>query len=160
MLCLRFHMIENIKEVSKQKSRTLDEFTLGFIYAALWSSTDQKGRPIDDHYNISDFSKNAIDIIIDDCSKFQTQYADLLNKFYTSARTDGFNKFTAEHAGHDYWMSRNGHTPLFWNKSSKTISEELNKASLAQGNAELFVDSSELLNIKTSPNKKLKNLLK
>ena len=153
-------MNEVIELEQEEKVGTLDEFTLGFIWAALWSSTDKQGRPIDDNYSIADFSKTAIQAIIKDCENFQNQHHETLKKLYDSARVEGSRKFETEHAGHDYWLVRNGHAPSFWNQAPSELTEELNKISIASGPSELIVQDHHLLEVEFKTNKKQKKNIK
>ena len=47
-----------------KKAAQLDEFTRGYIDAALWSSTDNSdeggGQPLDSNYSVNDIIKQAI----------------------------------------------------------------------------------------------------
>src|SRR4030095_4264354 len=61
------------------KGVRLDPFTIAFLDAALWSSTDESrddgGDPLDDNYSIQDFTKEALQELAADCERFQEENA-------------------------------------------------------------------------------------
>ncbi len=83
----------------------LDTFTIAYINALLWSTTDESdpntgGDPLDKNYEISDLSKVALAQCVKDCKKFQ--------QVYQSYWVDD------DQAGHDFAMTRNRHGTGFW----------------------------------------------
>lgn len=105
----------------------LDEFTQAYITAALWSSTDQHDTPLDSNYDESDITDETIAKIVEDCKNFQAK-ADL---------TD----YPNENAGHDFWLTRNGHGAGFWENDFGTPEscEQLTKLSKEFGEVDLYV---------------------
>lgn len=90
---------------------TLDKFTRGYIDCALWSSTDEEGKPLDKNFDISDLAPECLTRMIDDCAKFQEQNGELL----TSEHYNFAVKYDiSEYAGHDFWLTRNRHGAGFW----------------------------------------------
>lgn len=75
----------------------LDEFTTAYIICALWSSTDGE-KPLDDNYGIS---IGCLAQMIEDCQKFQAENFEMIQ--------DNLSQ-----AGHDFWLTRNGHGAGFW----------------------------------------------
>ena len=86
----------------------LDEFTLQYLETALWSSTDNSdesgGDPLDANYSIEDFTTYSIKKAISDCAAFQEKNSDL---WHEDEKSDSS-------AGHDFWLTRNGHGAGFW----------------------------------------------
>lgn len=84
----------------------LDKFTRAYIEAALWSSNDESepsgGEPMDKNYTIEDIAEETIKEMARDCENFQVENAKYI--------PDG--KITR--AGHDFWLTRNGHGAGFW----------------------------------------------
>lgn len=80
----------------------VDSFTVGYITAALWSTSDESddagGEPLDRNYSIADLAPETMRAVIEDCRKFQEANAADLDR----ARS-------AECNGHDFWLTRNGH---------------------------------------------------
>lgn len=91
--------------------RYLDEFTYAYIECALWTDEErlledferteaEKGVPFDPNdsklpFDASDLSPETLEKIIRDCRSFQ-DYNDLVG-------------YPLAQAGHDFWLSRNGH---------------------------------------------------
>jgi hypothetical protein len=109
----------------------MDRFTIAYIEAALWSSTDNSddsgGNPLDDNYGIDDLAPETIQSIIEDCQAFQNEHLD-----------DIANDL--ERAGHDFWLTRNGHGAGFWDGDwDDEIGGRLTKASYAYGSVDLYI---------------------
>ena len=109
----------------------MDRFTIAYTEAALWSSTDNSddsgGNPLDDNYGIDDLAPETIQSIIEDCQAFQNEhFEDIANDL--------------ERAGHDFWLTRNGHGAGFWDGDwDEEIGDRLTKASDAYGSVDLYV---------------------
>jgi len=90
----------------------LDEFTQAYVECALWSSMEDfdSGIPMDENHGVEDISRECLNTMAEDCAKFQNQFA-------TEIEDDDVDesKFTKlERAGHDFWLTRNGHGAGFW----------------------------------------------
>ena len=82
----------------------LDAFTRAYLECALWSSTDDDGEPLDAVYSIDDLAPETIQSAIEDCDAFRQSAGAMLDAW------------TDEQAGHDYWLTRNGHGAGFWDR--------------------------------------------
>ncbi len=92
----------------------IDEFTKAYIEAALWSSTDDDGEPLDANYVPANIDQKTLKKMIDDCAKFQRENADDLAKY------NGPSKYTAEEiGGHDFWLTRERHGSGFWDDKKR-----------------------------------------
>lgn len=94
------------------------EFIAGYLEAALWSSSDT--RPGEDggetYINLDeyDWADEAAEKLRADCHDFMQRYGRLLER-YVRARIVSSAEYTAwECAGHDFWLTRNGHGTGFW----------------------------------------------
>ena len=86
--------------------------------------------PADDNYSADDLSQEAFVRIVADCEKFQREQFD--NITYENCLRGGHS--TAEYAGHDFWLTRNGHGAGFWDGDwQEPAGAELTKASKAMG---------------------------
>ena len=124
--------------MSKQTlTETLDPFTLAYIEAALWSSTDDEGNPLDANYTADDLAPETVDTIIADCRKFQADNAEDI----ASGCTRGTGEYsTDEQAGHDFWLTRNGHGAGFWDGDwTEPHATRLTGAAQAFGSVDLYV---------------------
>jgi hypothetical protein len=104
----------------------LDSFTQAYFDAALWSSIDDGGDPLDDNYSISDIAPETRAKMIADCADFQDRYADLL------AAAENID---SGRAGHNFWLSRNGHGAGFFDDGL----DELQEAAKSYGTFDLYV---------------------
>lgn len=111
----------------------LDAFTTAYLECALWSSNDNSddsgGNPLDDNYGLDDLSLETLQSAIDDCRSFQESEADDL----AEAGLDD------EQAGHDFWLTRNGHGAGFWDRGLGAVGDRLSKASKPYGSVDLYV---------------------
>lgn len=119
----------------------LDAFTKGYAECALWSSNDESddngGEPLDKNYDVSDISRETLEKMIADCAKFQANNDILLRAVYTK-------KYDAHSAGHDFWLTRNGHGAGFWDHADldQKIMTLLSDASKAFGGVDLYVSDA------------------
>lgn len=122
-----------------------DEFLQGYMECALWASTypaDDDGNPVesesedytdlpfDDSFSVSDIHPDTVKAMSDDCDDF------------ISANRDDLiaSGLSAEQAGHDFWLTREGHGAGFWDRGLGEIGERLTKASKPYGSFYLWTD--------------------
>lgn len=110
----------------------LDAFTSAYLECALWSTTtcDDDGNmseALDENHDIDDLDLESLKAAISDCTAFQEENADDLEGL------DGAQ------AGHDFWLTRNGHGAGFWDRGLGELGERLSKASKAYGSVDLYV---------------------
>ena len=111
----------------------LDAFTRAYIECALWSSMDnsneQGGGPLDLNYDITDIAPETLACMAADCADFQASNAEHLADY------------PDENAGHDFWLTRNGHGCGFWENDFSTPEhcEALTAAAKARGSCDLYV---------------------
>ena len=108
-------------------------FLAAYIECALWSSTDNAddsgGAPLDDNYGPEDLSEEALEECSRDCRNFlEAESADLEEA-----------GVSAEQAGHDFWLTRNGHGAGFWDRGLGEVGERLSKACKPYGSVVLIV---------------------
>lgn len=109
----------------------LDDFLNAYIECALWSSTDNAddsgGAPLDDNFDETDIAPETLRQMQADCRDFlEANAADLAT-------------IDAGQAGHDFWLTRNGHGAGFWDRGLGELGERLSKASDAYGSFDLYV---------------------
>jgi len=122
-------LIETVESIN---STPLDDFTYSYIRTALWSTNDNSdemgGEPLEKNYNIHNISKDTLDKMINDSKKFQKLAGDNLNIGSLSQ------------AGHDFWLTRNGHGAGFWDGDwPEPEATELTKLSKSFGEFDLYV---------------------
>jgi hypothetical protein len=105
----------------------LDAFTRAYVECALWSSTDDQERPLDDNYTLADLAPEALARMAEDCQLFQSENAsDIAND--------------AGRAGHDFWLTRNGHGAGFWDGNwPEVVGDRLTASAQGFGCCDLYV---------------------
>ncbi len=118
----------------------LDKFTIAYLECALWAesyrSGEQDPRPFDENYSIGDFTPEAIQKAIADCKKFQEE-----NEHALFLADYGDPKYSNDRmAGHDFWLTRNGHGDGFGDGDiPPDIGAWLSKASENFGTCDLYL---------------------
>ncbi len=100
----------SLSKSHRRKLDNLDEFTQAYLECALWSSTTDEDVPMDNEYGISDIAEETLDCMIQDCEEFQKENEQYLSEDSLETHTCSYN----ERAGHDFWLTRNGHSAGFW----------------------------------------------
>lgn len=116
----------------------MDHFMMAYIEAALWSSTDDNEEPLDRNYDSEDIDESTLATMKADCDKFQAENADLLAQYYDELpRTEWTPQ---EQAGHDFWLSRNGHGAGFFDRqASDAVKDALQDKAQKFGTCDLYV---------------------
>jgi hypothetical protein len=120
-----------------QQAIYLDEFYRQYMDTALWSSNDESnergGEPMDRHYNVTHFTAKTRAAMKRDCQKFVAENWDTLQW----ARAKGLE---AGSAGHNFWLSRNGHGANFLDRDELgDLAEQLMDASKKFHEVNLYV---------------------
>lgn len=110
-----------------------DQFFRGYVECALWSSIDDHDQPMDSNYDYSDIAEVTREAMLKDCQDFLLRYAGLLDEY-----TDFYDY---SYAGHDFWLTRNGHGAGFWDRDeiSDALGEQLTVAAKGFGEIDLYV---------------------
>lgn len=118
-----------------------EPFYAGYIAAALWSTYDDNGTPLDVNFCAADIADESLEIMITDCDEFLATIAangisrEMLAGLYNP--TDGDDPLNW--AGHDFWLTRNGHGTGFWDRGFDVdISDELTDC--AQRSGEVWIE--------------------
>jgi len=94
---VRLRLIMTNQSRNHENTAQLDDFTLAYIEAALWSSNDdstpQGGEPLDANYGIDDIDPDTLAEMIEDCQRFQEENAADLARYdhpqWTAAELGG-----------------------------------------------------------------------
>ena len=109
----------------------LDEFVDSYIECALWSSNDESdesgGEPFDENYSAADIDDVSLESMCRDCTRFfYANFSDIESDF--------------KQAGHDFWLTRNGHGAGFWDGDWKEpAATHLTDASEVFGECNLYL---------------------
>lgn len=116
----------------------LDDFTRGYITAALWAETDDHEQPLDDRFDIADLDDTLLNQMVTDCQKFQNEKAAMLARAYEEYPAKDCTP--QEYAGHDLWLTRNHHGCGFNDGDlPDEIGEPLTAAAHSLGERHLYV---------------------
>ena len=101
-------------------------FLNAYVEAALWSSIDNEGTPLDANHGILSFSEETWEKMRADCKKFLDE--------------NDFGEYKPNQAGHDFWLTRNDHGVGFWDGDyDEPYATKLTKASEEFGTYTLYV---------------------
>jgi len=110
----------------------LDDFTQHYLIAALWTGEF-------DNRDVYDIAPEAIATAIEDCTKFQKENASKLENAYLLYEPHPDAPTAACSAGHDFWLTRNGHGAGFWDRGLGELGEALTKAAHEFGELDLYL---------------------
>lgn len=117
-----------------------EDFVRQYVGTALWSSSNDRYRNGDDDasemldgdYDSDDIAPETMAEMRRDCRDFwESNAADILA--YAKARGD------VEYAGHDFWLTRNGHGAGFWDRGLGELGDRLTAMSKPYGEVNLYV---------------------
>lgn len=117
-----------------------DKFTRDYFECALWSSYDESEEPLDRNYGVEDIDDETVEDMMLDCKEFQEANAADLEIVSGAVRS----------AGHDFWLTRNGHGSGFWDRKYKEPEEvqqaldRLDEAAGEYGDYDLFVEDGKI----------------
>jgi hypothetical protein len=112
------------------------KFVDAYLEAALWTATDEDGRPLDRKHSVSDFSQESVDDAVREG-----------NKFIGENRADLESVGTESQHGHDFWLTRNRHGAGFWDRGYGAAGDRLTKSAHGYGEAYVYVGDDGALHI-------------
>lgn len=118
----------------------LDPFTQGYV-EALFSDDATQGAIMDEHgrvrHGFADLAPETLARIIVDCAAFQALPA---MDDQTGVFADEHNERDRADAGHDFWLTRNGHGVGFWDGDwPEPYASQLTDAAKAFGSADAYL---------------------
>lgn len=122
------------EKLSEVRQKYLEDMVRGYIVCALWSSVDYDDVSLDRDYTPEDLSRDARNVSISDCKAFMNAHWDIVQKY------------SAEHVGHDFWLSRNGHGSGFFDGDGDDY-RSLQPMAKTYGSVYLYVTDDNKINI-------------
>jgi len=114
------------------ESQYVSVMTDAYIECALWSSLDENGAPLD-----------SSDAPISESLRAESRIE--CQDFYT-ANAEDLADMNPEQAGHDFWLTRDGHGTGFWDRGLGELGDRLSEAAQICGEVWLFVsDDGEIV---------------
>ena len=109
-----------------------DKMLQSYLGTALWSSTGDDDEPLDKEYDVSDISNEAE----------RESRRDVVKFIRKSRRYLG--DVSPDMAGHDFWLTRNGHGAGFWDGDyPDDIGEKLTEISKTFNEAHMYIGDDE-----------------
>lgn len=96
---------------NESKHIDLDDFIDGYIECLLWTILDDGGVSLNNKTK-DDIAPHAMETIIADCKSFIKKTASYINEGNYASDLNGHS--VEAMAGHDFWLTRNGHGAGFW----------------------------------------------
>ncbi len=117
----------------------IDNFTRHYIFCALWSSTDNSdesgGEPLDRNHNIHDLPTETLKQMKEDCDNFR-QHEGVPELIEQAGEMRDYPEAAA---GHDFWLTRNGHGAGFWGRDLGEVGDKLSNIAKTFGSADLYI---------------------
>lgn len=113
-----------------------EKFLDAYVRAALWSSVDDDGDALDENYDVRDIAPETLHQMKADVLDFSRKFFDIIavhpRSGYASMRD-------MAQAGHDFWLTRNGHGAGFQDGDWGVAGDSLAEAAHAYGTFDLYV---------------------
>lgn len=106
-----------------------------YLRAALFTASGEDGEPLNREFDVTDFDDTSRTEAYAVCASFVEQHAALLE--------EGESGVDPDQAGHDLWMTRNGHGAGFWEEEWGKAGERLSTAAARLGEAHVFLSENE-----------------
>lgn len=117
----------------------LDSFTEAFLRAAEWLLPDHDEEPRAE--DAQGFAPSAVKWAQADCAKFQRENAEALALAYEHGGERG--EYDESSAGHDFFLTREGHGAGFWDRGLGEIGETLSEAARRYGEADAYIGEDD-----------------
>lgn len=111
----------------------METFLQAYIACAFWASVGDTTECLDDTHGEDDLAPKTLASMTEDCKNFQETYKRELANAY---KVPGY---TEAQAGHDFWLTRNGHGAGFWDRGLGKLGERLTQAAKLEGGCDLYV---------------------
>jgi hypothetical protein len=118
--------------------RKLDAFTQAYVEALFWAECHSDNPELDDA-TFAELAPDTLKEIVDDCADFQACNAALLRLAYETSSYD------ETRAGHDFWLTRNGHGAGFWDRGLGEVGDQLSKVTEPYGSRDVYRGDDELI---------------
>jgi hypothetical protein len=105
-----------------------DEAFDAYVECALWSSLTDDDTPMDKDHDPDDIDADSLADMRGDVDAFMDDNA-----------ADLVGHWDAGQAGHDFWLTRNGHGAGFWDRGKGARGDRLSAAARVYGTSNLYV---------------------
>ncbi|RLC14513.1 MAG: hypothetical protein DRI24_13325 [Deltaproteobacteria bacterium] len=115
-------------------TKEMSSFLSGYMTCALWTSHDADGECLDVNYGTHDISGDTQMEMTKDCVEFYKANRELFPEGYSM-----------NEAGHDFWLTRNGHGAGFWDRDLGEAGDILTEKCEAYPEVDLYVGDNGLI---------------
>jgi hypothetical protein len=117
-----------------------DDFTRGYITCALWCGVygDDPDSEPDYDCEVGDIDAETFATMVKDCADFQHDNRQTLVDYYNLG-------YDPDDAGHDFWLTRNGHGAGFWDRGLGEIGDMLTDACKNYREVNLFTVDGKVI---------------
>lgn len=105
-----------------------EDFIKAYVHAALWYSSDDSDTPLYENHKAEELPRETLVAMKTDCSAF-LEASDIPIELWSMA-------------GHDFWLTRNGHGSGFWDRPEiygEEKAQELTALAETFGPVDLYV---------------------
>ncbi len=144
---------EKIESIAETEHESLEEFLNAYVEAALWSSTDDDGEPLDKNYDQADIAPETLAKMRADCAAFLNHrlggcLIDIAERLQAEGKYHCPGRCgVTEYAGHDFFMTRNGAGVGFWEEGDwpKGMGDTLTETAKSFGTFDMYVGDDGLI---------------
>lgn len=111
-------------KVAQDRKYRISEMLHGYQACALWSTAATDDEDNEVLLDNEEFSEAATEAMYFDCEEFYDAYREALVKYAKRRVPSGGNTPWAC-AGHDFWLTRNGHGTGFWDRGLGELGQRL-----------------------------------
>ena len=129
-------------EPAQRTFAQLDSFTRGYIEAMFWTECNEDNEELAS-CTFHDLAPPALAKVIEECTAFQNANEEPLEACYAHETVD----YDDERAGHDFWLTRNGHGAGFWCRDLGDDGDKLTAACKACGECYVHLGDDEKVHI-------------
>lgn len=118
-----------------KRNSPLCPFLQSYWETALWSSTDEDGRPLDEDFEVEDIVRDQ---------NYEDAAASAIS--FIEGNTSALEEadLSDEAAGHNHWLTQNGHGAGFWDLGLGKLGDRLTRASKAYGSVDLYTHNGKV----------------
>lgn len=121
--------------MNTELAENMSEFLNAYITCALWSSVNDNGEPLDSGYFKEDIDPDSLMLMTIDCYNFYVK------NFQDDCPPD----YSLSQAGHDFWLTRNGHGAGYWDRGLGHDGDVLTTRAQAEGEVSLYVAANNIV---------------
>lgn len=106
-----------------------------YAETALWTNHDEAGDNLDALHTVDDFDPESLGRMGEDVAAFVTD------------NWEDLTGITAEAAGHDFYLTRNGHGAGFWDRGLGDLGDRLTRSAKPFGETYAYVGDDNFVHV-------------